>query len=259
VDAAHWSGVLEEIAMRTRTLARTLTLAALATTLLATPVLATEGTPSPAPQAPPATREFRNTCDPAKALLPDVVEGDPGVKAGAKEGLYVWHEKKGWRVRLTHDLPKVADKAQRIEVRGVITSSRPISNVRLVKLEEQQRGEWVSVKRPGRKALGFRFVNYGGIDGINFTAGCAGKLTFTAWMVTRDSATGKLVRDAAGNVVRTPLRVFVGRVPAGQATPTEVTDPAATANPRRVSPPDDATKVLILRTPVQPIPAVPAA
>jgi hypothetical protein len=51
------------------------------------------------------------------------------------------------------------------------------------------------VQRPKRKVMDFRFVNGGYIDGINFTAGCAGRLTFRAWQVTK---------DAAGEPVRTP-------------------------------------------------------
>lgn len=232
-----------------RTLVRSLAAAAVATTLLAPPALATEGTPAPAPTA---TREFRNTCDPAKATLPGVVEGAPALAPGASSatldgstsGLYVWHDKKGWRIRYTHNLPKVGDpaKAQRVEVRGMVTASRPISNVRLVKLEPKQRGEGVSVKRPGRKVLNFTFVNFGGIDGVNFAAGCAGKLMITAWTVTR-GPDGALVRDAAGKVVRTAIPVFVGK--------DKVQVGAATApNPSLVAvPTNDVTKVRILRTP----------
>ena len=223
-----------------RTLVRSLAAAAVATTLLAPPALATEGTPAPAPTTT-ATKEFRNTCDPAKATLPGVVEGAPALQPGAKAGLYVWHDKKGWRIRYTHDLAPVDGKAQRVEVRGMVTSSRPISNVRLVKLEPKQRGEGVSVKRPGRKVLGFTFINYGGIDGVNFAAGCAGKLTFTVWTVTRNPD-GKLVRDTDGKVLRKPVRILFGKdsIEALEQTP---------ANPGLLGVPNDVTKVRVLRTP----------
>ena len=130
--------------------------------------------------AAPAPATFRNSCNPAVATLPGVVEGNPTLVPGAKDGfaplaLYVWHEARGWRVRLTHNQPKVVDgKPQVVEVRGRITSSRPISNVRTVRLEDKQRGEWVSVQRPKRKVMDFRFVNGGYIDGIDFNAGCPG-------------------------------------------------------------------------------------
>ena len=67
----------------------------------------------------------------------------------------------------------------------------PISNVRTVRLEDKQRGEWVSVQRPKRKVMDFRFVNGGYIDGINFNAGCAGRLGVHAWQVDREAGRSK--------------------------------------------------------------------
>ena len=162
-----------------------------------------------------APQQFRNSCNPAVAALPPTVEGKPALNPGAVDGvaelgLYIWHEAKGWRVRLTHNLPKVdvneVSKPQLVEVRGRITASRPISNVRTVRLEDKQRGEWVSVQRPKRKVMDFRFVNGGYIDGINFNAGCAGRLGFTVWQVTK----------AEGGIIRTPLPIFVGPVSCSQ-------------------------------------------
>jgi hypothetical protein len=221
-----------------------------ASTLLAAPAMATESTPPADPTAvtqPPAPAKFRNTCNPAIAALPASVEAVPMVKPGARNpqftpGLYVWHEAKGWRVRLTHNLlPQVVNgvqKPQVIEVRGRITASRPISNVRTVRLEDKQRGEWVSVQRPKRKVMDFRFVNGGYIDGINFNAGCAGRLTFTAWQVTK---------NADGTTLRTPLPIYVG---SDIANP--VTAPAPEANPGLVTT-DSAKRVVIRRAPV-PVP-----
>ena len=57
-------------------------------------------------------------------------------------------------------------------MRGRITASRPIKQrPHRSSLEDKQRGEWVSVQRPKRKVMDFRFVNGGYIDGINFNAG----------------------------------------------------------------------------------------
>lgn len=229
--------------MRIRMLALSGALAA--STVLIPPAMATDtsptvpGTTNTAPATAPV--KFRNTCNPAIAALPPTVEGDPTVKPGATDGsfepgLYVWHEAKGWRVRLTHNLKTADGKPQVIEVRGRITSSRPISNVRTVRLEDKQRGEWVSVQRPKRTVMEFRFVNGGYIDGINFNAGCAGRLTFTAWQIVRDTTTKKVVG-------RTPLEIRIGG-----ATP--VTDEAVTANPRLVTTPEGAKRVVILRSPV---------
>ena len=56
----------------------------------------------------------------------------------------------------------------------------------------------------------FRFVNGGFIDGIDFKAGCSGRLGFTVWEVT--AVRGKPV-DANGKVVRTRLPIYVGSAP----------------------------------------------
>ena len=149
--------------------------------------------------------------------------------------MYIWHEKAGWR--RARDPPADPDRRNRpnlIEVRGRITSTRPLTNVRTIRLEDKQRGEWVSVQRPKRKVLEFRFVNGGFIDGVNFAAGCSGRLGFTVWEVTR---------GADGTVVRTPMPVFVG------ATPTPVT---ATSTPALATDaPADVSRVVILRSPVK--------
>jgi hypothetical protein len=225
-----------------------------ASTLLVAPAMATDTTPAdpgapttapapapaPAPAAERAVLTYRNSCNPAIAALPSAVEGDPAVTPGATNdvfapGLYVWHEAKGWRVRLTHNLKTDVGTPQVIEVRGRITSSRPISNVRTVRLEDTQRGEWVSVQRPKRTVMDFRFVNGGYIDGINFNAGCAGRLTFTAWRVTK---------DAAGEPSRTPLPIYVGQ---------DITNPVSAAAPQAnpgVVTTDAATRVVIRRAPV---------
>ena len=152
-------------------------------------------------------------------------------------GLYVWHEARGWRVRLTHNLPRVdvtgVSRPQLVEVRGQITTSRPVANVRTVRLEDKQAGEWVSVHRPKRKVVEFRFVNGGYIDGIDFTAGCAGRVGLTVWQVNRD-ATGKVTG-------RTPLPVYVG------AARTQVT---TTTVPALAPSAADRTRVVITRAPV---------
>ena len=91
------------------------------------------------------------------------------------------------------------------------------------------------MQRPKRKVMDFRFVNGGYIDGINFNAGCAGRLTFTAWQVTK---------GAAGEPVRMPLPIYVG---------SDITNPvtaaAPEANPGLVST-DAAKRVVIRRAPV---------
>lgn len=222
--------------MRLRALA--LAGAIAASTVLVAPATATEA-PSPAPA--PA---FRNSCNPQVAALPKAVVGKPkSFKAGAEKALYVWHTKQGWRVRLTHAEKQIgSEKAAQIVVRGRITASRPLSNVRRVKLEANQTGEWVRVvKGSARRSVDFRFVNYGFIDGLDFTAGCAGRVGITVWEVTKKD----------GKVVRQPLKVIVG---ADSTTVTEATKPALIVPPNA---PSDVSRVVILRAPVPPVTPAP--
>ncbi|MGB8021988.1 MAG: hypothetical protein WCF04_12225 [Candidatus Nanopelagicales bacterium] len=199
---------------------------ALASATVAAPASATTTAPTPPP--------YRNSCNKDVAALPASVQGKPAsFKAGSALGVYVWHEARGWRIRVTHNLPKTAaGKSQRIEVRGRVVASRPISKVRLVRLEDRQRGEWVAVQRPKRKVLDARFVNVGGVDGVDFAAGCAGKLTFQFWQITR---------NADGTVKRTSIPVFVG---------SKMTPLTATTVPGLDTTVTDRAKFVVLRTPV---------
>ena len=224
-------------------LARTALAVAMASSVLVAPAAATQGA-APTGTRPSATTAdqplFRNTCNVAKATLPASVEGAPAsFGPGAATGLYVWHTQKGWRVRLTHNIARTDPaKPVLIEVRGRITATRPITGVRTIRLEDKQAGEWISVHRPKRKVMEFRFVNGGFVDGINFRAGCSGRLTFTVWQITRDATTGKVTG-------RTPLPVFVGGVPT-QLTSDGTTTPALDATRT------DVSAFTVLRTPVTP-------
>ena len=149
--------------------------------------------PAPAPvssatAATPPSRPFRPRSRAIPRSSPERMTGSPAraLRLARGQGMA------GPTDRTTSRRPSDG-KPQVVEVRGRITSSRPISNVRTVRLEDKQRGEWVSVQRPKRKVMDFRFVNGGYIDGIDFNAGCAGKLTFTAWQVVRDATTKKVV------------------------------------------------------------------
>lgn len=223
--------------MRIRLIALAGTIAA--TTVLVAPAVADQTTTSPTPVAETSpvakAAKFRNSCRPKRAMLQSSVEGRPtSFRRGVTKGLYVWHEKAGWRVRLTHPRTRdAAGKPELIEVRGKVRTSRPMRHIRTVRLEPRQRAEFVSLKRPGRRTMAFRFVNGGLVDGVNFNAGCAGRLAFTAWEITRD-ADGKVTG-------RTPLPIFVG------ATAMEVTDettPALKVTKR------NAARVVALREPV---------
>ena len=81
---------------------------------------------------------------------------------------------------------------------------------REVALAEQADGASFTQPLPQRRQLSFSFANYGGIDGINFSAGCAGRVSFTVWKVT----------TVEGKVVRTPVPVYVGKAPTQLTTST---------------------------------------
>ena len=148
------------------------------------PTLTAPTPTAPTPTAPTPTVEFLNSCNPAVAALPRG-GGKPGRTArrrrrrrGARRST-CGTRPSGWRVRLTHD-PAQGRRERGLAAparRGAWTdhdeSGRSPTSGR-VRLEDKQAGEWVAVRRPKRKVVDFRFVNGGFIDGINFTAGCAG-------------------------------------------------------------------------------------
>jgi hypothetical protein len=85
---------------------------------------------------------------------------DPGVR--------VWHSPTGWRVRVTHDAVHDRVFAGEIFTTGRIVSATP---VRLEKNDAITVG-------PRKHGLLFRFNNYGGVDGFDFTTSCAPFLEF---------------------------------------------------------------------------------
>jgi hypothetical protein len=114
---------------------------------VAAPVAAYADTPALAPCAP----------------LPSYVDGRPAhLHVRASTGDYLWHDSAGWHLRVTHPT------RNRVVFRGVITASSPITFQR-VRDEKRDRVALSSDKR----TLTFRFVNYGGIDGVDFTDNCA--------------------------------------------------------------------------------------
>jgi hypothetical protein len=109
---------------------------------------------TPTPTSSPAA-----TC----GSLPAWVQGQPGhLHARAATGDYLWHDSSGWHLRVTHPTK------QKKVFTGVITASSPITFAR-VKDEARDK---VTLSADKTK-LAFRFVNYGGIDGVDFTDQCA--------------------------------------------------------------------------------------
>ena len=150
--------------MRVRRTATTATMAALALSgfLLPGTAMADATTPTPTPVV--TTPAPATDCD----ALPTRVQGAPDdLKAGSRGGDYIWHDSKGWHLRVTQ-----ATNDKRVYT-GVIHSRNPMTK-EPVALEPSD-----SVKLSAdRKTLTFRFTNYGYIDGVDFTTGCSQALTF---------------------------------------------------------------------------------
>lgn len=123
---------------------------------------------APAPAANPARRgQDCNVGDDGE--WPDFATGRPaGLDAGDRGGVYLWHDDAGWHLRITH----IGDDKRAYS--GVLTTSGRFADVDAVKLE---RDDHLSVG-PNDHVLSFRFVNYGGIDGIDFHTRCAPRITF---------------------------------------------------------------------------------
>jgi hypothetical protein len=134
------------------------------TALAGASLLGTAGVASaatPAPSTPTVPTPEPTTC-PAGALPVEVIGAD-GVKAQNALGVYLWHGKTGYALRVTHP------GHQKVTFTGTITVSNKISAVRKFRLEKAD-----SMKvGPQRHTLTFRFTNYGYLDGISFAAGCS--------------------------------------------------------------------------------------
>ena len=99
---------------------------------------------------------------------PYSVQGVPTLfHAGARAGDYIWHDSRGWHLRVTHS------GTARVVFSGRIVSSAPL-DAAPVKLEGR---DYVAVSAD-RTVISYRMVNYGRIDGFDFRTACARSLSF---------------------------------------------------------------------------------
>lgn len=134
--------------------------------------LATAGATLLAPAGVAASTLAASGTAPAVACTdghwPLAVQGRPvQFRVGAPAGDYIWHDATGWHLRVTH-----AGTARAVFT-GRIVASAPIT-FRRVALET---GDSVSLSAD-HKTLTYRFVNHGRIDGLDFTASCAARVSF---------------------------------------------------------------------------------
>ena len=93
--------------------------------------------------------------------LPPAVQGRPAtLAAGAATGAYIWHNSDGWHIAVTHP------GHTKVVFTGTVRASGNITAVRV-------RDERNDVVRTSGQTMQFRFVNYGYIDGVDFSAQCA--------------------------------------------------------------------------------------
>jgi hypothetical protein len=103
---------------------------------------------------------------------PSSVQGRPTLfKAGASAGDYIWHDAAGWHLRVTHP------GHGRVVFTGTIVASAPL-DATPVKLEKN---DVVTLSADG-KTITYRLVNYGAIDGFDFTTKCARQVSFAGRM-----------------------------------------------------------------------------
>lgn len=150
------------------------------TAILGAGLLGPVGTASAAtaPVAEPAT------C--STGVLPVSVIGADRVKAQDAMGVYLWHGRTGYALRVTHP------GHQKVVFAGSITVTNTISAVHRFRLEK---ADTMKVG-PGRHTLAFRFTNFGYLDGISFAAACSQDVKVS---LTIDK------------VAATPSQVFLGK------------------------------------------------
>jgi hypothetical protein len=99
---------------------------------------------------------------------PASVQGRPTLlHAGARAGDYIWHNADGWHLRVTH-----ANTLRRV-FSGRIVATAPMA-VTPYRLET---GDSV-VLSADKLVITYRFLNYGRLDGLDFTTACARRVTF---------------------------------------------------------------------------------
>jgi hypothetical protein len=116
------------------------------------------GSPSPSPSG----------CDQAPWV--GIVQGFPtGFGAQSPGGDYLWHDAKGFHLRVTHK------GTAKVVYAGTITS--PVTlHMAPVKLEKGD----VATLSADKKTITFKFNDFGFIDGIDFTTDCAPWLKVSA-------------------------------------------------------------------------------
>lgn len=114
-----------------------------------------------------ATTDDTNGCD--TGALPVIVRGAPTTfHAGLPRGYWTWHDATGWHLRVTHATGRL------MVFSGTINATRPLTTMKV----RDERHDVVR-RSADHKTAAFRFTNYGGVDGVDFVAHCANRVSFS--------------------------------------------------------------------------------
>jgi hypothetical protein len=109
------------------------------------------------------------TCAAGDSTWRPWVQGVPqGINLQRAHGVYMWHDGRGWHIRVTH----VSDSLRTFS--GQLISAGEFRNVTPVALED---GDTLAVSA-NRHTVSFLFTNYGHVDGLDFTTHCAPRIRF---------------------------------------------------------------------------------
>ncbi|HTL86540.1 MAG TPA: hypothetical protein VL856_15260 [Acidimicrobiia bacterium] len=108
--------------------------------------------------AVPAGSAFADDASSSSSCAPAYAQGRPTRDPGVR----VWNDGDGWHVRVTHN--SLRDRS----FAGEIVTKGEVSDVQAIRLE----GSDVVKTGPNHHKIVFRFNNYGGVDGFDFTATC---------------------------------------------------------------------------------------
>ena len=137
------------------------TLCLVGVALTATPLVATSA---------PAAAQTPSSCQQVTDdHWPPWVQGRPdGIDPHTTAATYMWHDRNGWHIRVTHR----GDNRRTFS--GQLSTKGEFANASAVRLEK---GDQFQVSAD-KHSLTFLFKNYGGIDGVNFHTHCAPAIQF---------------------------------------------------------------------------------
>jgi len=115
---------------------------------------------------------------------PAYVNGQPaGIDPHTTGAIYMWHDKNGWHIRVTH---RTNNKRT---FSGQITTGGKLVDVKPVRLEKNDK----FVVSADKHSVTFLFKNYGFIDGLDFRTACAPSLSFGFQSDGKTSPTSRIV------------------------------------------------------------------